>query len=49
MNHISYSLSNKLGTSFLTLPIGILNKSAIFSWYSDRNSLLFSILSGAKV
>ena len=41
-------LTKKLGTSFLTLPIGILHKSAIFNWYSDNISLSIYILSGTK-
>ena len=43
-----FSLSKKLGINFLTLSIGVLYKSAIFSWYSDKISVLIYILSRAK-
>ena len=43
-----FSLPKTLGTYFLILAIGILYKSAIFSWYADSISLLIFILSGAK-
>ena len=41
-------LSTKLGTNVLTLPLGVLYKSAILKWYPDSSSLLISVLSGAK-
>ena len=47
MNHILFYIK-KLVTNFLTLPMRILYKSAIFIWYSDSISFVVSILSGAE-
>ena len=38
------SLLKKLDTDFLTLPVEILYKSAIFDWYSGSIYRLISIL-----